>query len=178
MGHVKKSTRNQPSWRQEGYKAIESWKATCTRCHSWWLAPTEWEMKKSLSGLEIINGARDVIESVDCSGTSGNTGDSGGGPVYITSGQNGVSPSKYLCRSSSLDQGNSSTLSLSSESVGHWKSVWLPMLRNFAGTLNGCGGRKPEIPASLNGWGSMALWSWLYWVSGLLISSKGIYSAR
>ena len=44
-------------------------------------------MKKSLSGLKIINGARDRIEGVDCSGTSGNTGGSGGGPVYITSGK-------------------------------------------------------------------------------------------
>jgi hypothetical protein len=45
----------------------------------------EWEMKKSLSGLKINNGVRDVIEGVDCSGTSGNTGGSGGGPVYIIS---------------------------------------------------------------------------------------------
>jgi hypothetical protein len=53
----------------------------------------EWEMKKRLSGLKIINGARDVIEGVDCSGTSGVTSGSGGGPVYITSRQNGVSSS-------------------------------------------------------------------------------------
>ncbi len=53
-------------------------------------------MKKSLSGLKIINGAREVIEAVDCSGTSDNTGGSGGGTVYIISGQNGVSSSKIL----------------------------------------------------------------------------------
>ena len=78
-------------------------------------------MKKSLSELEIINGARDVIEGVECSGTSGNTGGSGGGPVYIISGQNGVPSSKYLWHPSSPDQGNLSILSLSSESVGHQK---------------------------------------------------------
>jgi hypothetical protein len=80
-------------------------------------------MKKSLSGLKIINGARVVMEGVDCSGASGDTGGSGGGPVYVTSGKNGVSSSKYLHCSSLLDQGNSSTSLLSSGSVGHWKSV-------------------------------------------------------
>ncbi len=80
-------------------------------------------MKKSLSGLKIINGARDVMEGLDCSGASGDTGGSGGGPVYITSGKNGVSSSKYLRHSLSLDQGNSSTSLLSSESVSHWKYV-------------------------------------------------------
>ncbi len=63
-------------------------------------------MKKSLSELKTINGARGVIEGVDCSGTSGNTGGSGGGPVYKISGQNGVSSSKYLQRSLLLDQEN------------------------------------------------------------------------
>ncbi len=80
-------------------------------------------MKKSLSDLKIINGARDMIEGVECSGTSGNTGGSGGGPVYITVRQDGVSSSKYLRRSSSLDQGNLSISLLSFESVGHQKSV-------------------------------------------------------
>jgi hypothetical protein len=65
----------------------------------------EWEMKKSLSELEIIHGARDVIEGVECSRTCGNTSGSGGGPVYITDGQNGVSSSKYWQRSLSLYQG-------------------------------------------------------------------------
>ena len=80
-------------------------------------------MKKSLSELEIINGARDVIEGVECSGTSGNTGGSKGGPVNITSGQNGVSSSKYWQCTLSLDQGNLLISLLSSESVGHQKSV-------------------------------------------------------
>ena len=87
------------------------------------MPPMEWERKKSLSELEIINGARDVIEGVECSGTCGNTGGSGGAPVYIMDGQNGVSSSKYWWRSSSLDQGNSSVSLLSSENVGHQKSV-------------------------------------------------------
>ncbi len=80
-------------------------------------------MKKSLSELKIINGARDLIEGVDCSETSGDTGGSGGGPVYITSGQNCVLSSKYLWRFSSLDQGNLSISLLSSESVGYQNSV-------------------------------------------------------
>ncbi len=80
-------------------------------------------MKNSLSELKIINGVRDVIGGADCSGTSGNTGSSGGGPVYIISGKNGVLSSKYLGRSSLLDQGILSISSLSSESVGHQKSV-------------------------------------------------------
>ncbi len=51
----------------------------------------EWELKKSLSELEIINSARDIIESVECSGTCGNIGGSGGGPMFIMDGRNGVS---------------------------------------------------------------------------------------
>ncbi len=80
-------------------------------------------MKKSLSELEIINGARDLIEGVDCSGTRGDTGGSGGGPIYMTSGQNGVSSSKYLWHSLLLDQGNLLISLLSSESVSHQNSV-------------------------------------------------------
>ncbi len=44
-------------------------------------------MKKSLSEHEIINGARDLIEGGDCLGASGNTGGSGGDPVYLISGK-------------------------------------------------------------------------------------------
>ncbi len=53
------------------------------------LVPTTYGVgnEKSLSELEIINGAKEVIEGVECLRACGNMGGSGGGPVYMTDGQ-------------------------------------------------------------------------------------------
>ncbi len=119
MGHIKvdQETTILKAGREQGDRVLKS--NTHQARHSQCLPPKKWEMKKCLSELEILGGAREVMEGGECLRTCGDKSGSVRWPVYnMTDGQNGVLSSKYWRRSSSLNQGNSSMSLLSYESVG------------------------------------------------------------
>jgi hypothetical protein len=90
-------------------------------------------MKNNLSVIEKINGAKVKIVGAVGSGLEA-IGSDGGGPLYMTGGDIGLSLDITIRRSSSSHQGNGSSLLINSASVGQQKSLKSPTLRKLAGT--------------------------------------------